>query len=348
MGWPVLRDFFGRIQQKLVVGMIDSTSAHVLAGLDSALSGGAGARDLSLVLDHPTRNPTADQSDEETEQDLSGKLGGAFSFAWGRCARAPRSASGSFRPPITSRSRSGTPDVLALQRQLEQLQPARHQSDGHAATRPRPRRATATGSRDRPSAAGTALRGLSPQRPGDRTPGPGPGDGGGRAGGVGRADLNLAELNPAAAARPPRQFFAPVTITEPMTVQPLLTPDRGADSGGMYAERMLPLISGAQRSLYIQLQYIHPSNQTEDAGFTALLDAVAARAGASGAISASSSASGRTANGWNGCRRPASTPGSSVSRTASTTRASLSIISGWSSAAKTGPVRAFCRTATPG
>ena len=92
--------------------------------------------------------------------------------------------------------------------------------------------------------------------------------------------FDLAELNPAAVARPPRQFFAPVTVTEPMTVQPLLTPDRAADSGGMYAEKMLELISSAQHSLYIQLQYIHPSDQAEDAAFTALLNAVAARAAA--------------------------------------------------------------------
>ena len=54
-GWPTLRDFFARTQQKLVVGMYDFTSAHVLAGLENALSGGGGARNLSLVLDHPTR-----------------------------------------------------------------------------------------------------------------------------------------------------------------------------------------------------------------------------------------------------------------------------------------------------
>ena len=60
-------------------------------------------------------------------------------------------------------------------------------------------------------------------------------------------------------------------------MQPLLTPDPAPDGGGMYAEKMLELISSAQHSLYIQLQYIHPSNQDEEAAFTALLDAVAAR-----------------------------------------------------------------------
>jgi hypothetical protein len=32
-GWPVLRDFFARIEQKLTVGMYDFTSAHILLGL---------------------------------------------------------------------------------------------------------------------------------------------------------------------------------------------------------------------------------------------------------------------------------------------------------------------------
>ena len=31
-GWPVLRDFLGRMQQKLTVGMYDCTSAHILSG----------------------------------------------------------------------------------------------------------------------------------------------------------------------------------------------------------------------------------------------------------------------------------------------------------------------------
>src|SRR6516162_489523 len=74
-GFPMLKEFLGRTQQKLSVGIYDFTSAHVLASVEAALTGAGGARALSLVLDHPTRNPTADQSDEETEQDLADKLG---------------------------------------------------------------------------------------------------------------------------------------------------------------------------------------------------------------------------------------------------------------------------------
>jgi len=93
--------------------------------------------------------------------------------------------------------------------------------------------------------------------------------------------FDLAETNPAAVARAPRTFFAPLPVTEQMTIQPLLTPDPAPDGRtGIYAEKMLELIASAQNSLYIQLQYIHPSNRDDEAAFTALLDAVSARAAA--------------------------------------------------------------------
>src|SRR5215467_9409646 len=63
---------------------------------------------------------------------------------------------------------------------------------------------------------------------------------------------------------------------------------------------------------------------------------------------ASSLANGKTANGWNGYRQPASTRGSFVSSRESTTRALLSTINGLSSAARIGPVLACCTTAMPG
>jgi hypothetical protein len=91
---------------------------------------------------------------------------------------------------------------------------------------------------------------------------------------------DLFEPNPAAAAKVPKQFFDPQSLSERMTIQPLLTPDRDAAGKGLYAAKMLELISGAQQTLYIQLQYIHPSENDADADFTALLEAVTARANA--------------------------------------------------------------------
>ena len=56
---------------------------------------------------------------------------------------------------------------------------------------------------------------------------------------------------------------------EAVTITPLLTPD-----AGIYQPAMLNLIRSATEKLYIQLQYIHPSDKNEDADFTALIDAV--------------------------------------------------------------------------
>jgi phosphatidylserine/phosphatidylglycerophosphate/cardiolipin synthase-like enzyme len=67
------------------------------------------------------------------------------------------------------------------------------------------------------------------------------------------------------------QFHAPLVLTyAPATITPLLTPDKG-----VYQGAMLELINSAQQKLYIQLQYIHPSDKDEDAAFTQLVDAVA-------------------------------------------------------------------------
>ena len=69
------------------------------------------------------------------------------------------------------------------------------------------------------------------------------------------------------------EFHPPLRIDgEEVTITPLLTPDPG-----VYQPAMLDLINSAQTALYIQLQYIHPSNNAADAAFTALIDAVAAR-----------------------------------------------------------------------
>jgi hypothetical protein len=88
-GWPVLKEFLSRIQNKLVVGLYDFTSAHVLETVQAALTAGGHVAQLALVLDDPKRNPTADQSDPQTEQALSGGLDNALSFAWAAVRSSP-------------------------------------------------------------------------------------------------------------------------------------------------------------------------------------------------------------------------------------------------------------------
>ncbi len=67
-------------------------------------------------------------------------------------------------------------------------------------------------------------------------------------------------------------FAAPKQINEAVTITPLLTPDPG-----VYQAAMLKLINAVKKSLYIQLQYIHPNDIPDNAKFTELIDAVAAK-----------------------------------------------------------------------
>jgi hypothetical protein len=285
-GWPTLKQFLQRTQQKLSIGIYDVTSAHVLVGLETALQGPTGALPLSLVLDHPTRNPTADQSDEETERGLADKLGNALSFAWAAVRSSPEVHAWIF--PTAYHIKVAVRDSAELwlssgnwnnSNQPEDA-PATDPDPAHAAETfknsdrdwhvviPHPQLAQLFETvvvKDREAA--LPAQGRAAEAVGLEA--------------FAEQAAELAEVHPAAVARAPRRYFAPLTVTEQMTIQPLLTPDLAPDaSSGMYAAKLLELISGAQQSLYIQLQYIHPSDKAEDAAFTSLLNAVSTRANA--------------------------------------------------------------------
>lgn len=284
-GWPVLRDFLGRIQQKLTVGMYDFTSAHILSGLEQALTGAGGnRRALSLVLDHPARNPSADQSDDQTEQDLESDLGNALSFAWAAVRSSPEVHEWIFPSAyhIKVAVRDSTEMWLSSGNWNNSNQP-----EDAPSTDPDPERAAETFKKsDRdwhvvivsPQLAQLYEAYLINDRQ-SALPAQGRAEEAVDLEAFAEQAFDLAETNPAAEARAPRVYFAPLPVTEQMTIQPLLTPDPAPDGRtGIYAEKMLELISNTQNSLYMQLQYIHPSNRDDEVAFTALLDAVAARA----------------------------------------------------------------------
>ena len=83
-------------------------------------------------------------------------------------------------------------------------------------------------------------------------------------------EFALAKAKPAGTFvfQPPKRIAG-----ETSTITPLLTPDPG-----VYRDKMLALINAVQTSLYIQLQYIHPSNnEATDQPFNDLIDAVKAK-----------------------------------------------------------------------
>lgn len=78
-GWPTLRDFLSGVQRTLTIGLYDFTSAHILEALEGDL---AGPKALTITLDHPAKNPSADQTDEETLKALRQALGNQMDAAW--------------------------------------------------------------------------------------------------------------------------------------------------------------------------------------------------------------------------------------------------------------------------
>ena len=70
------------------------------------------------------------------------------------------------------------------------------------------------------------------------------------------------------------KFRKPLTIEdEDVEITPLLTPDRG-----VYVGAMQRLLDSVEESLYIQLQYIHPSDGAQDDKFNTLLNTVIQKA----------------------------------------------------------------------
>lgn len=265
-GWPVLAQFLSQTQRQLTVGIYDFTSAHVLAGLTAALNG---TQKLDLVLDHPAKNPTADQTDDETHTTLTTALGERLRFAWALEGSDRFAAAAIY--PNAYHIKVAVQDSNAFWLSSGNWNNS-NQPDIDPVTNPADAAAAAKGDRDwhvvieHPQLAQTFAAYLN-------------------------HDLTVAAdhqatpdaVTPRAAITPlieertlePHaftQFFAPQTFSEQMRIQPLLTPDPG-----VYQQAVLQLIQTAEQSLYIQTQYAHPSDQPTDQAFTDLLTAVTER-----------------------------------------------------------------------
>lgn len=294
-GWPTLKDFLDRTQNKLSVAMYDFTSAHILDTVEGALGTKAHPKSLALVLDHPARNPTADQTDEDTERGLQSRLK-TFSFAWASVRTSPEAREwifpSAYHIKVAVRdsaelwlssgnwNNSNQPeDAPAFETDRNQADAVFKKSDrdwhvvvadpklaalfesfvlNDLSTAARLQNGASEASSN--AAAASALTAAA------------------MVDALAEQTADLAEVNPAALSRSPLTYFKPATISGAMTIQPVLTPDAAPDGGsGIYVEKMHELISGARKSLYIQLQYIHPSDKPEDAGFASLVEAVVER-----------------------------------------------------------------------
>jgi phosphatidylserine/phosphatidylglycerophosphate/cardiolipin synthase-like enzyme len=266
-GWPTLRDFLAGVQQTLTVGLYDFTSKHILDSVTQSLN-----RDqaFKLVLDHPAKNPSADQTDPETVEALSDTLGDNFKQVWAlvrnnkeikqyiypsayhiktavRDSNSTWLSSGNWNnsnQPDMDPISSPSPDDQALARKSDRdwhvIIDSSAISGKFEAYIKHDFEVASSKEEDQP-------RGL--------------------VSGISEAAMPEEFRS---IARGTFQFHKPLKISgEELTITPLLTPD--PDS---YRPAMLNLINSAKSKLYIQLQYIHPPKEGVDNDFKALIDAV--------------------------------------------------------------------------
>ena len=268
-GWPTLNPFLQGVQSSLTVGMYDFTSAHILDTVEAALAG----KNLGMVLDHPPRNPSADQSDEDTRNALDQALGAKFKFAWALEGKDPMVSSYIFANAyhIKVAVRDGKVFWLSSGNWNNSNQP-----DVDPISDPGGAAGQMTKS-DRDWHAVVEHEGLAKvfeaylnQDYSDASAAAG--------GAVALAELALGPMAVLAApseielaARVPTRYFPPLTLDEQMTIQPVLTPDN-------YAPLILDLILSAGQKFYMQTQYLHPSDKSGDEPFAALVEAVRRKA----------------------------------------------------------------------
>jgi len=266
-GWPTLKAFLAATKSRLIVGLYDFTSEHILKGVESSLASG---QSLEITLDNPARNPTADQTDPETLTALKGELGDDLTAAWAP-VRSNKALTQWVFPTayhIKVAVRDGKSVWLSSGNWNNSNQP-----DMDPINNPQPTDQQLAKKSDRDwhvvidneDLAAQYEKYLKHDNQVAQSLAPG---------GPGTFALEVPETMPPfeLEAKPiVFQFHPPLPLTdEPATITPLLTPD-----DGVYQPAMLELINSAEKKLYIQLQYIHPSDKEEDANFTKLVDAVA-------------------------------------------------------------------------
>jgi phosphatidylserine/phosphatidylglycerophosphate/cardiolipin synthase-like enzyme len=268
-GWPTLLTFVSGTQKHLKVSMYDFTSAHILDLFKAKLAAAA----VQMTLDDPAKNPTADQTDPETVQDLGKSFGGRFTSAWALVRSSPEADTwiypSAYHIKVMVRdsktvwlssgnlNNSNQPqiDPIGNPQATDQATAKRSDRDWHVVIESPALAATFEAYLDHDFQQATL------HKPGGTL----------ATGAVAKQQMpELSSIN--AVAVGDFTFAAAKTINEEVTITPLLTPDPG-----VYQGAILDLINLVQTSLYIQLQYIHPSTAAANAKFTDLIDAVAAQ-----------------------------------------------------------------------
>lgn len=278
-GLTTLSEYLSGTKASLCIGMYDFTSAQILGDFKNDL---AAPKELQMVLDDPAPNPTRDQTDWQTVQDLNGALAGRASIAWALTRSDPfvshwlfpyayhikvivrdkaavwissgnlnRSNEPDLQDPPSTQDRDwhliiedpGLAGIFAAYLNFDYQQASGKQLQNQPAIEKAIEDARAKRARE--------ANPIPPAHP--HSPA--------------RA---LAGSAPKAAA-----VFEDLSFT----VTPLLTPDKLSDGTGQYVTNIVNLIKAARSSIYIQLQYIEASKgngSIYDALLQAIADQVAA------------------------------------------------------------------------
>ena len=276
-GFTVLQKFLQQAKTSLDIAMYDFTSGELLSTVQSTLATGKVA--FRMVLDHPPRNPTAIQSDQDTHDDII-KADPAAKINWALTRNDPMVnewvypsayhikvvvrdnnqfwlSSGNFNVsnqpdldstnPKNGRLPHADRDwhVIVMQEEMAQLFAAYIDHDF----------SIAAGGQGAP--AGDPVKHAA----------------------IKKALASQKKMKPKEAPQPPKKAF-PFTAGKQKlfsgvqaTVQPLLTPDPGKNTT-MYVDNILALIQSAKKRVYMQTQYIHPSDKPADKDFMLLVQAM--------------------------------------------------------------------------
>jgi hypothetical protein len=260
-GWPTLRDFLAATSESLTVGLYDFTAAHIATAVTGSLAG----KQLRLVLDHPPKNPSADQTDADTVDQLRRALADRFGQAWA-LTRLDKDATAwiyptSYHIKVAVRDRSACwlssgnwnnsnqPDIDPVTVPAD-AETARHRDRDWHVVIEQPELAGVFADFIGNDLAIAAAHNNPPEQPGP--------------------PLTPAPLG---STRTPAfgQFFPAATVTGTIKIAPLLTPDPG-----VYTGAVRDLIASATRTLYMQFQYIELPKVADAAsqGFIDLVSAV--------------------------------------------------------------------------
>lgn len=267
-----LQKFLQATEKSLVIGMYDFTSGQILQTFEKVLDG---TKTLKMVLDNPAPNPTRDQTDTQTVEDLNQQLGkrsqiaraldrsdvyaAEWMFPYAYHIKVIVRDGDTFWLSSGNLNNSNQPDLASP--------PHTEDRDWHIIIEDEQLAGVFEAFLNQDFASAEAHQASAPST---------------SARAVSDAFAKLAgETNPP----PPPLVKAPASTTFPaqtfsninVKITPLLTPDDlgGDATKGQYLTNILQLIASAQRTLYIQLQYIEASKAAGD--YQALLTAIADR-----------------------------------------------------------------------